>query len=91
MHLDPKIDPRIADERTLCFKKGWSWRVPTCHLFEELLFDLTETSVKGPSREAGLQVGSDMSPKVAILVSLHKHKPHNNHDIDDLHLIHVFH
>lgn len=91
MHLDPKIDPRIADERTPCFKKGGSWRMPTCHLFEELLFDLTEPSVKGPSRDAGLQVGSDMSPKVAILVSWLKHKLHNNHDIHDLHLLRVFH
>lgn len=63
--------------------------MPTHHSFEELLFDLTETSVKGPLRDAGLQVGSDMSLKVAILVSLHKHKPHNNRDIDDLHLLHV--
>lgn len=64
--------------------------MPTRHLFEELLFDFTETSVKGPARDAGLQVGSDMSPQVAILVSLHKHKPHNNHDIDDLRLLRVF-
>lgn len=64
--------------------------MPTHHLLEELLFDLTEMSLKSPSRDAELQVGSDMSPKVAIFVSLHKHKPHNNHDIDDLHLLHVF-